>query len=111
MTAPKEVLDQFDPDWDCGYSAPQGWEDLVVECHRAIVAICPDYKINQIKEKFRGLRYYVSLPDGITKETSDQVYDLIRSAEAKAWKTCAVCGKEMTPIGDGFGMPGTCNDH
>lgn len=36
------------------------WWPAINRCHEALVAIDPDYRINQIKEKFGGLRYYYS---------------------------------------------------
>ena len=44
------------PGWriDCG----PGWKTIVFDCHNELLAIDPDYKILQIKQKFNGLRYY-----------------------------------------------------
>jgi hypothetical protein len=39
---------------DCG----PGWKAIVLDCHEKLLAIDPDYKILQIKQKFNGLRYY-----------------------------------------------------
>jgi len=39
----------------------------------------------QVKEKFGGLRYYMTCG-------SDQIYDLISEAEALSYKTCEECG-------------------
>jgi hypothetical protein len=39
---------------DCG----PGWKTIVFDCHNELLAIDPDYKILQIKQKFNGLRYY-----------------------------------------------------
>lgn len=52
----KPYLLNNDPGWriDCG----PGWKDIVSDCHTELLAIDPDYKILQIKEKFNGLRYY-----------------------------------------------------
>jgi hypothetical protein len=36
---------------------PPGWRDLVLEIHRALLLVDPDYKIAEIKEKFGQLRY------------------------------------------------------
>ncbi len=44
------------PGWriECGL----GWKTIVFACHNELLAIDPDYKILQIKQKFNGLRYY-----------------------------------------------------
>ena len=39
---------------ECG----PGWKAIVLDCHAELLAIDPDYKILQIKQKFNGLRYY-----------------------------------------------------
>ena len=54
----------------------------------------PYPKAFQVKEKFGGLRFYMTCG-------SDEIYDLIREAEALSYKTCEVCGKpgEERPSG------------
>jgi hypothetical protein len=37
---------------------PEDWFPFVIKCHEELLAIDPNYKIFQIKEKFGGLRYY-----------------------------------------------------
>lgn len=49
----------------------------------------PEIKIDQIKEKFGGLRFYYSGGD-------DQVYGMILFAEYLCSKTCEVSGKDGT---------------
>lgn len=39
----------------------------------------------QVKEKFGGLRFYMTSAD-------DQIYDLIRKAEEESYSTCEYCG-------------------
>ena len=46
-------------------------------------------KAVQVKEKFGGLRFYM------TCET-DEIYELIEKAEALSCKTCEVCGEDGT---------------
>lgn len=43
-----------------GHPVGDGWMPIVLEAHEKFLALDPDYEINQIKEKFGGLRYYVS---------------------------------------------------
>jgi hypothetical protein len=65
-----------------------GWLDIVWDCHQAIKALNPDYKILQIKEKFGGLRYYCE---------GDVIGDtgaIIDEAEARAAVTCEHCGAD-----------------
>ena len=43
-------------------------------------------KAAQVKEKFGGLRFYMTCG-------SDEIFDLINEAEALSYKTCEECGK------------------
>lgn len=70
----------------CGDWCPVGWEDLVEKLHQDIYVIKPDYKIDQIKEKFGGLRYYIDTYD------NDEIQRLIEEAEEKSYTICMYCG-------------------
>ena len=54
----------------------------------------PHPKASQVKEKFGGLRFYMTCG-------TDEIYNLIEEAEALSYKTCEVCGKpgEERPSG------------
>lgn len=72
-----------------------GWVPLVKELDRQILELCPNRTISQIKEKFGGLRYYVSL------NTEDvgaqkQAWALIADAEAESFRICEQCGAPGT---------------
>jgi hypothetical protein len=69
-----------------------GWFDLIWKLCEDIDIVVQreswkDFRVDQIKEKFGGLRFYVN---GANKE----VFDLIHEAEAKSFKICEVCGKK-----------------
>jgi hypothetical protein len=51
---------------------PEDWYPFVLKCHEELVAIDPDYTIFQIKEKFRGLRYY------FTPSNPDKNYEMLQ---------------------------------
>jgi len=52
-------------------------------------------KASQVKEKFGGLRFYMTCG-------SDEIFDLIEEAEALSCKTCEECGKPGEAIGLGW---------
>jgi hypothetical protein len=73
---------------DCG----NGWFDLIWKlCEDIdIIVKCEgweNFSVDQIKEKFAGLRFYVN---GANRE----VFDLIHKAEDKSYEICEVCGKK-----------------
>ncbi len=72
---------------DCG----GGWFDLIWKLCEDIDVIVKregwkNFSVDQIKEKFAGLRFYVN---GANKE----VVDLIQKAEEESFTICEVCGK------------------
>lgn len=66
-----------------------GWIKILEDLHARISSVYPDYKIIQIKEKFGGLRYYIS---PIPANLHDTIQGYIREAEDQAEKTCETCG-------------------
>jgi len=77
----------------CGSYMREGWYDLVLELDDAISKIYPLYTVDQVKEKFGGLRYYIGiLPDILPDEQHDEIYRLIHEAEEKSYNICDICG-------------------
>lgn len=84
---------------DCG----DGWLDLVVQAHQYCLGINPQYRIVQIKEKFGGLRYYVSgLPE--------DAYSGLNSILAASQTTCEECGQPGQTVGQGW-VRTLCDEH
>jgi len=94
----------------CGGGVGKGWENIVkdlsiaIEAHlRELGAKPGQVVVDQYKEKFGGLRFYVS--------ASDPVIDkLIGDAEKLAYETCETCGKPGTVRGGGWRMT-LCDEH
>ena len=72
---------------------PPGWHNLALELHAGIYRIDPEYKLDQIKEKFGGLRYYVSLSEGLSDGDRAFINVMIDAAEKTSYETCEECGK------------------
>lgn len=70
----------------CGSYYIKGWATLIEVLNRNIAIYDPDYTIDQIKEKFGALRYYVSGVD------SEQGQALIQMAEMLSETFCIDCG-------------------
>lgn len=66
-----------------------GWRNLIEELCSSISEILEEdqkeVQIEQVKEKFGTLRFYIS-------RGSEKVYDLIDEAEERSSKICSVCG-------------------
>lgn len=69
----------------CGADCGPGWVPII----EPVLALCEIYGVgvDQIKEKFGGLRIY-------TGHSHDVVDAAIHDAETLAWKTCEECGAE-----------------
>ena len=65
-----------------------GWAELVRRCYRA----CAEHNvcISQVKEKFGGLRFYVTKVG--RPSVPREVFDVIDSAEEQSLTTCEACG-------------------
>ena len=70
-----------------------GWFDLIYDLCKKIDVIVNhehlDFGVDQIKEKFAGLRFYVH-------NSNDEIRKLINKAEAKSFRTCEICGSTGT---------------
>lgn len=75
----------------CGISFHLAWGPVIDELSEEIEKIVmednlTEFKVDQVKEKFGGLRYYVS-------GANDRVYKAIAKAEKKIETMCVVCGE------------------
>lgn len=50
------------PDTPCWSGVGKGWWPVVEATHKAMIRVAPNYGLDQVKEKFGGLRYYWNLP-------------------------------------------------
>ena len=79
----------------CGFYIGYGWwprikklcEDITEVLNRSNL---PTFIVDQVKEKFGGLRFYVS-------NDNDEIKSLIYEAESDCSKICETCGKEGSP--------------
>lgn len=89
----KELAPKVYPDYPrSGIYVPDGWLELIRKLSVDINQYCidcsiDDFRVDQIKEKFGGLRFYVSRP------TDPNVSALISAAEERSYKLCTVCGE------------------
>jgi hypothetical protein len=67
---------------ECG----EGWSDLIYNLCKKLDELKFDGTVQQIKEKFGGLRFYISAAD-------KDVYDLIDEAENESFNICESCGR------------------
>lgn len=66
-----------------------GWHPLLDQMHEELVLLDPNYQVVQVKEKFGGLRVYLS----IDPDTWADVRKVVSKYEALSYETCEVCGQ------------------
>lgn len=85
---------------ECG----EGWWPLIDELIEDLKKLGWDGQITQIKEKFGGLRFYIS-------EGSMEIFDRIAKAEADSYHICEVCGESGKLRGDLSWAKTLCDIH
>jgi len=79
-----------------------GWIDIVIELDLQLEALDPGYTIQQVKEKFGGLRYYYGPTEGATALTRAAMEVYIEKAERICECTCETCGNSGEFRGGGW---------
>lgn len=88
-----EALLRRIPDgWGRRVSCDAGWFELIVDLDAALSALDPDYRVEQVKEKFGTLRYYCT-PTSDDADVWCRFDDLVRVAEDRSAETCERCGR------------------
>lgn len=83
--------------FECG----DGWFNLLLELTRQLEALALTFaeddrpSVQQVKEKYGSLRFYLS-------HGSEEMYALIGSAEALSAETCETCGQPGEIKGKGW---------
>ena len=68
-----------------------GWHPLVAQLHVDLLALDPDYRVAQVKEKCGQLRVY------LTSNFTVEIDELIDAAEDASLSICDVCGQPGSP--------------
>lgn len=81
-------------DDDYYFSCGKGWYKIIFNALDKFLELYPqpeesekwlNFRVQQIKEKYGGLRIYTSI-------STPEIEKIIRDAEDEAWKTCEYCG-------------------
>lgn len=92
-----------------GWDVPSGWIPLILELHKKLVTIDPNYILIQAKEKFGGLRYYTSVLKN--RELAAQFNHAIGKAEQASYVTCQLCGESGKSVALGYWYITLCPLH
>ena len=69
---------------------PLGWEAIVDALRRDLAELDPELRVEQVKQKFGGLRVYVAAGD---PAVAAAVRERITEAESASERTCEQCGR------------------
>lgn len=69
-----------------------GWQPLIDDLHGKLVELDPGYRVDQIKEKWGGLRYYLTPTEDADLPALSEMWDLVWAAEEKSLTICEDCG-------------------
>lgn len=94
-----------------GVEIAPGWYDLVYSLSAKVDAIiqsfpkeiAKNYRVSQVKEKFGGLRFYMTT-------STPEVAELIHEAESVSYKLCQTCGQPGKLVTGGW-LYVSCKDH
>lgn len=84
------------------YNSRQQW--MVDQGHQLTAVVIPQVTVEQVKEKFGGLRFYYDGGD-------DYIAGLVAMAEVWAESTCELCGAKGKSRGDLGWITTLCDEH
>ncbi len=73
----------------CYSGVGPGWWPIIEALHKDLLILDPDYRVEQVKEKFGTLRYYAAF----SEEKYPSCNVLVQFAEECSAKTCEECGE------------------
>jgi hypothetical protein len=88
----EELKKKIAPEYWKSIDVDEGWYQLVVDCDKELAAVDPKYSILQIKEKFGGLRYYMTPSNDTTPEQRDAMWAITGKYEDLSWTICEATG-------------------
>ena len=106
-----KILDSYwAKGWDGYCRFDEGWSDLVGELHNKILNIDPNYKIQQIKEKFGVLRFYYESLLIENQFHNEEIDNIIEDYVKKSREICEICGAKGRPAKLGYRYKTCCED-
>ena len=76
-----------------------GWFDLIFMINKMVEAVDPEYVIEQVKEKFGGLRYY--LDSKIDEKERMLLYRVVHQMQSFSLIICEQCGLRDQTVSTG----------
>ena len=74
-----------------------GWLPLLDKLAKELVDLGWNRTLDQVKEKFGGLRFYIGINLDITSDVDSKIHECIYAAEQESYTTCEDCGAPGSP--------------
>jgi hypothetical protein len=78
---------------DHRYGASPGWLSLIDQVHAKLLELDSNYRVDQIKSKFGGLRYYFTASEGVHEDVHEKMLAIVHQAESDSVEMCEACGE------------------
>ena len=98
------------------FECNEGWKHLIDDVSAKIEAINNKYPESsyihavQVKQKFGGLRYYISIEE-IDSDDINYIYSIIADAEKMSYTVCEFCGAPAKVSKWGYNIETACDEH
>ena len=104
----QKLLNRIFKPWGKYISCNEGWYKILEELDNKLSYLDPEYKINQIKEKFGTLRFYFeSQSSDLIKDIMD---DCVSAAAYASSYTCEYCGSRLGKLQDSGWVKTACDE-
>lgn len=88
----QQLAKKIKPPYRSTIEVDKGWHGLILDCDKELTAIDAKYTILQIKQKFGGLRYYMTPSNYTTPEQRDAMWAITEKYEELSRATCEETG-------------------
>lgn len=104
----QKLIERINPPFDKQIWCDAGWDEILSRLHTDLVAVDPNYRIYQVKEKFGHLCFYFAptLP-----ERYPIMRDIVHNYEVESTVTCEITGKPGTLKRLGGRYKTLCDDY
>lgn len=89
----------------------EGWRPLVTKLIDDLFELGWDGYVEQIKEKYGGLRFYCNLPEDLGDDAIDRAFALIDAAESASETICETCGAAGVVVKEKGWLRAACPNH
>lgn len=89
-----ELCEKYEIHPECSGSVGNGWVPVLEQAFQELFAIGWDGKVDQIKEKFGSLRFYIPPRDGVSEDLYKAWMSIVSGTEKQSYYICETCGAE-----------------